>query len=47
MDITGARWSVQGAEAVLKLRAINTNGDFNDYMHYHLDQEHHRNHQAR
>ena len=28
MDITGARWSVNGAEAVLKLRAIRANGDF-------------------
>jgi hypothetical protein len=31
MDITGARWSVDGAEAVLKLRAVLSNGDFDDY----------------
>jgi len=31
MDITGARWSVQGAEAVLKLRALFSNGDFDAY----------------
>lgn len=31
MDITGARWSVQGAEAVLKLRALRCNGDFDTY----------------
>lgn len=28
MDITGARWSVDGAEAVLKLRAVRANDDF-------------------
>jgi hypothetical protein len=31
MDITGARWGLQGAEAVLKLRALRQNGDFNTY----------------
>jgi len=39
MDITGARWSVEGAEAVLKLRAVRCNGDFNAYWQWHLDQE--------
>jgi hypothetical protein len=47
MDITGARWGLTGAEAVLKLRAIKANGDFNDYWHYHLQQERHHVHQAR
>jgi len=28
MDITGARWSVDGAEAVLKLRAVRASDDF-------------------
>ena len=36
MDLTGARWRVTGAEAVLKLRAIKANGDFNYYWHHHL-----------
>ena len=27
MDITGARWSLQGAEAILKLRSINSSGE--------------------
>ena len=31
MDITGARWGLTGAEAILKLRALKANGDFNDY----------------
>lgn len=34
MDKTGARWSVAGAEAVLRLRALRTNGDFDDYWHH-------------
>jgi hypothetical protein len=47
LDITGARWGLQGAEAVLKLRALWTNGDFPAYWRYHLAQEHRRVHQAR
>jgi hypothetical protein len=47
MDITGARWSVEGAEAVLKLRAVRSNGDFERYWQWHLDQERRRVHAAR
>jgi hypothetical protein len=47
MDITGARWGLAGAEAILKLRAIKANGDFDDYWRYHLTQERHHVHQAR
>ena len=47
MDITGARWGLGGAEAILKLRALISNGDFDDYWNYHLRQEHQRIHQAR
>ena len=47
MDITGARWSVAGAEAVLKLRAVRCNGDFEAYWHWHLDQERRRVHESR
>ena len=47
LDITGARWSLPGAEAVLKLRALIANGDFEPYYAWHLHREHHRNHQAR
>jgi hypothetical protein len=43
VDITGARWGVQTAEAILKLRALHANGDFNAY---HLHREHQRNHQT-
>lgn len=46
MDITGARWSVDGAEAVLKLRAVRSNGDFDNYWTFHLDHERQRVHEA-
>ena len=46
MDITGARWSLEGAEAILKLRAITASGDFEDYWRYHLREEHKRIHGA-
>jgi hypothetical protein len=44
MDITGARWGLPGAEAVLRLRALLSNGDFDAYWTWHLDQERHRTH---
>lgn len=47
MDITGARWGLEGAEAVLKLRAVQINGDFAEYWNYHLMQERRRNHEDR
>ena len=42
LDITGARWGLQGAEAILTLRAVIANGDFDHYWRYHLAQEHQR-----
>lgn len=47
MDITGARWGLHGAEAILKLRALITNHDFDAYWAYHLAHERHRNHDLR
>ena len=47
MDITGARWGLAGAEAILKLRALKANGDFDAYWQYHLTQERHHIHKAR
>jgi hypothetical protein len=41
------RWGLNGAEAVLQLRAIRVNGDFDTYWRYHLDQEQHRVHNSR
>jgi hypothetical protein len=47
MDITGARWGLEGAEAVLKLRALRANGDFHDYWRHHLSRERQRIHETR
>ena len=47
LDITGARWSVHGAEAILRLRSLRSSGDFNDYWEFHLAAEHERNHTSR
>jgi hypothetical protein len=47
MDVTGARWGLEGAEAVLKLRALIATGDFEDYWRYHLRREHERIHHAK
>jgi len=44
MDITGARWST---EAVLKLRAVRANGDFDAYWQWDLGRERRRVHEAR
>lgn len=46
MDITGARWGLDGAEAILRLRALIANGDFDDYFAYHLRKEHERIHRT-
>jgi hypothetical protein len=47
LDITGARWGLPGAEAILKLRAMIANGDFDTYWRFHLAQDHRRVHQTR
>ena len=44
LGITGARWGLTDAEAVLKLRAIRTSGDWDAYWRFHLKNEHARNH---
>ena len=47
MNLTGARWSLKGAEAVLRLRALRSSGDFDDYWRFHELAEYARNHAAR
>ena len=47
MDRTGARWSLTGAEAVLRLRAVRASGDFDAYWAFHLAQDYDLNHLAR
>jgi len=44
MDITGARWGLAGAEAILRLRALVINGDLDAYWAFHQQQEHERIH---
>jgi hypothetical protein len=47
MDLTGARWGLAGAETILRLRAMISNRDFDDYWTFHLHQEHHHTHHSR
>lgn len=35
MDITGARWGLEGAEALLKLRSLNSSEDLDEYLEFH------------
>lgn len=44
MNRSGARWSLTGAEAVLRLRSLVKSGDFDDYWTYHEARERERNH---
>lgn len=47
LDLTGCRWGLTGAEAILKLRALRSNGDFDRYWKFHLGRERQRVHGAR
>ena len=47
MELTGARWRLVGAEAVLKLRALRASGDFDAYWDFHDAREYERNHAQR
>lgn len=47
LGITGARWGVDGAEAILRLRSLRTSGDFDQYWKFHQEQEYVRNHKER
>src|SRR2546425_12667833 len=38
MEVTGARWSLTGAEAVLRLRSLWVSGDFETYLRLQLEQ---------
>jgi hypothetical protein len=44
MNLTGARWSLSGAEAVLHLRALRASDDFDTYWEFHEKHEYERNH---
>jgi hypothetical protein len=47
MDLTGARWRLPSAEAVLRLRSILSSGDFDEYWRFHEQEEARRNHVSR
>lgn len=44
MELTGARWSLEGAEAVLKLRAVKVSGDLSAYWTFYEQQQYDRIH---
>lgn len=44
LELTGARWSIAGAEAILRLRSLVSSGDFDEYWQFHEDKEKERNH---
>lgn len=44
MGITGARWSLKGAESILKLRSLKVSGEFDNYWKFYEQQEFDRNH---
>lgn len=46
MDVTGARWSLKGAEAIVKLRSLRSSGDFEKYWAFHEAREYERNHES-
>jgi hypothetical protein len=45
MELTGAKWALLRAEAVLRLRALISSGDFDEYWKCHLAREYERNHE--
>lgn len=46
MGITGARWGLEGGEAVLGVRAVELCGDWDNFWRFHLEREHERNYPA-
>ena len=43
MECSGATWSLKGAEAVLRLRAVSMSGDWKEHSAYHREKERSRN----
>ena len=46
MEKTGARWHLNGAEAILRLRSLFASRDFDAYWAFHEEAERHRSHLA-
>jgi len=47
MEVTGARWSLTGAEAILSLRALRASRDFEEYWRFHEAREYERTHRSK
>ena len=47
MDITGARWGLAGAEAILNYAPDQATATSTQYWTFHLAQEHRRVHESR
>ena len=43
LDITGARWSLQGAESILRLRSLHSSDDWEEYWEFHRARSAERN----
>ena len=44
MERSGMRWILTGAQAMLALRCIHINGDWEHFMAFHIEQEQHAIH---
>jgi hypothetical protein len=42
MEQAGMRWTVEGAQAMLDLRTVRVNGDWDAYWQFHRQHQHHR-----
>ena len=42
LEQAGMRWTQEGAQAILDLRAVRINGDWEAYWQFHRQQQHHR-----
>jgi hypothetical protein len=42
MELTGMRWRVPGAQAILDLRAVYVNGDWDRFQEHRIEQERRR-----
>jgi hypothetical protein len=46
VDLTGARWGLERAEAILKLRSLKISKDLESYLAFHFAKEQKRNYPA-
>jgi hypothetical protein len=46
MEITGTKWTLKGAEAILRMRALRANKNFDAYWTFYEECEYKRNHQT-